>query len=135
MTSIDISELKQDIAEICAKAAHEVNKVWCEANGDTSQTHWKDAPEWQKTSAIRGVFGVFEGNTPQESHELWLKTKEEEGWVYGPVKNIETKAHPCFKPYDELPPEQRVKDTLFVNTVQTVARSLEKAIFGTDNYW
>lgn len=35
------------------------------------------------------------------------------GWKYGPVKDPERKEHPCFVPYDGLPPEQRAKDYLF----------------------
>ena len=42
-------------AEDIAKVAHEVNRAYCEALGDTSQLSWEDAPEWQKASARAGV--------------------------------------------------------------------------------
>lgn len=103
--------------EACARAAHEVNRAYCIAIGDTSQPSWDEAPDWQKSSARKGVVGVLQGNTPEQSHESWLKEKAETGWSYGPVKDPEKKEHPCFVEYDALPPTQKVKDELFVTTV------------------
>lgn len=105
---------------LAARAAHEVNLVYCAALGDNSQVPWAEAPEWQRISAIKGVQGVIAGNTPEQSHESWLREKRETGWKYGPVKDAEKKEHPCFVPYAELPPGQRYKDTLFVTTVRGV---------------
>jgi hypothetical protein len=51
--------------------------------------------------------------TPEDSHKNWLAHKVKDGWVYGPVKDVEKKEHPCMVPYEELPLEQRVKDYLF----------------------
>lgn len=111
--------------ETCAEAAHEANRVWCKAQGDTSQAPWSGAPDWQRKSALIGVAGVLQGNTPRQSHESWLATKATDGWKYGPVKDPDKKEHPCFVPYDELPPEQKAKDTIFVATVQAFARALD----------
>lgn len=98
-----------------ARVAHEVNRAYCTSIGDTSQPAWADAPQWQKDSAVAGVKAHLQnpGLTPQQSHELWLEHKRAEGWVYGPVKDVEKKEHPCFMPYDGLPQEQRTKDYLF----------------------
>jgi hypothetical protein len=113
------------VVEACARAAHEANRAYCIAIGDTSQTSWDDAPDWQKTSARNGVRGVLvEQNGPRESHASWLAEKEATGWKYGPVKDPEKKEHPCFVPYDKLPPEQREKDEVFVKTVWAVAHAL-----------
>lgn len=99
-----------EIARIC----HQVNKAYCESIGDSSQPDWKDAPAWQRTSAIDGVnFHLFNDVTPEMSHENWMKQKQEEGWVYGPVKDPSKKEHPCMVSYDQLPLEQRTKDYLF----------------------
>lgn len=110
--------------ELCARAAHEVNRVYCLALGDDSQVPWEDAPEWQQVSALKGVEGVLAGNTPEQSRMGWLLEKQETGWKYGPVKDPEKKEHPCFVPYAELPPEQQKKDTLFVCTVRQMAAAL-----------
>jgi hypothetical protein len=108
--------------ENIAKAAHELNKAYCESIGDNSQPSWEDAPEWQKSSAINGV--TFHLNnpdaTPSASHESWLKQKTEEGWKYGEVKNPETKEHPCFVPYEQLPNEQKAKDYIFRQTIHSL---------------
>ena len=114
--------------EACARAAHEVNRAYCFALGDTSQPSWEDAPEWQRSSATNGVRGVLDGNGPEAFHESWLKEKAEAGWKYGPTKNPEAKEHPCFVPYAELPLEQSRKDELFVGTVRSVAAALQMTV-------
>ncbi len=106
--------------EAVAKICHEANRALCTALGDNSQPAWEDAPEWQQTSAKKGVeFHVM--NAPASaSHESWLKEKEATGWKYGPVKDPEKKEHPCFVPYDQLPPEQKFKDYLFRGIVHAL---------------
>lgn len=102
-----------------AKICHEANRAYCQTIGDTSQPAWDEAPEWQRKSAVTGVlfhWGHLErGETPppSASHDSWLKEKASDGWKYGAIKNPETKEHPCFVPYDELPVEQRAKDYIF----------------------
>lgn len=113
-------EMEKSLIERAAKTAHEVNRAYCAGLGDESQLPWADAHEWQRNSAIKGVLGVIAGNGPRESHESWLRDKRESGWKYGPVKNAETKEHPCFVEYDELPASQKYKDTLFITTVRGV---------------
>ena len=51
--------------------------------------------------------------SPSAQHEAWMRDKVADGWVYGPVKDADAKTHPCMVPYDQLPPEQRVKDHVF----------------------
>lgn len=109
---------KQKIAQV----AHELNQAYCASIGDNSQPSWDQAPEWQKSSAINGVQFHLDNPEapPSASHESWLKQKTEEGWKYGPVKNPETKEHPCFVPYDDLPTEQKAKDFIFKQTVHSL---------------
>lgn len=105
-----------------ARLCHEVNRAYCKSIGDDSQPSWDDAPEWQKMSCIDGV--IFNLNNPDakpsESHECWLRDKENNGWTYGPVKDVEKKEHPCFVPYDELPEKQKTKDYIFKAIVNTM---------------
>lgn len=118
----------QEKIECCAKAAHELNRVYCESLGDKSQLPWQRAPEWQRQSAINGVKGALAGNTPEQSHESWLAEKRAAGWRYGPTKDPEKKQHPCMVPYGELPDEQRVKDHLFCRTVELMKDILDNGI-------
>ncbi len=98
-----------------ARIAHEVNRIYCQSIGDNSQLAWADAPEWQKDSAVAGVSFLASNPsaTPENSHESWLAHKEADGWKFGPVKDPDKKEHPCFVPYADLPPEQRLKDAFF----------------------
>lgn len=109
--------------ETIARVCHEANKALCEAFGDTSQVPWQQAPEWQRRSAVNGVMFNLEhpGAPPSASHESWLEEKRAAGWQYGPVKDVERKVHPCFCPYDALPPEQRAKDHVFRAIVHALA--------------
>lgn len=103
-----------------AIAAHMANRAYCIALGDESQPTWADAPAWQRESALKGVEGVIAGNGPEQSHECWLAEKRATGWKYGPVKDPDKREHPCFVPYGELPPEQKRKDAIFVETVRAM---------------
>jgi hypothetical protein len=102
-----------------ARVCHEANREYCRTLGDNSQAAWDEAPDWQKESARNGVkfhFVALASGTkpsPSASHDSWLAQKRAEGWKFGPTKNSETKEHPCFLPYDELPLEQRRKDYIF----------------------
>ena len=55
------------------------------------------------------------------SHEEWMRDKVERGWVPGPVKDADRKEHPCIVPFNQLPMEQRAKDTLFRAVVHALA--------------
>jgi hypothetical protein len=107
-----------------ARVCHEVNRAYCQALGDNSQAAWEEAPEWQRVSARMGVDLHLSGNFgPEASHIAWMRQKQEEGWVYGPVKDPELKQHPCMLPFDELPPEQQAKDFIF----RAIVHALQQA--------
>lgn len=110
--------------EDIARVAHEANRAYCIGVGDTSQPSWDDAPQWQKESAIAGITAISDGTVrvPKDSHESWSKQKIADGWRYGPVKDPEHKEHPCLVPYEELPDEQRLKDSLFMAVAYTLLR-------------
>ena len=44
----------------------------------------------------------------------------EQGWSYGPVHDPVAKLHPNMVPYDQLTPEQRQKDALFLAVVRAL---------------
>lgn len=105
-----------------AKACHEANRVWCQANGDNSQKHWQDAEQWQRDSAIAGVnFRLNNPDAPESAqHDAWMADKEKDGWVYGNVKDADKKTHPCLVPFEELPEFQKKKDALFCAIVDAL---------------
>jgi len=105
-----------------ARIAHEANRAYCQELGDASQPAWEDAPTWQVRSAIDGVLFHLENPHagPSGSHENWLKGKAQDGWKYGPIKDPDKKEHPCYVPYDQLPLEQRLKDSIFTSIVHAL---------------
>ncbi len=106
----------QQIASIC----HEANRAYCEAIGDSSQLPWNQAPEWQRLSAVEGVQHALDGESPEQLHESWSKTKTDDGWVFGEVKDAEAKTHPCLVSYAQLPAAQQLKDALFLGVVNAL---------------
>lgn len=117
------------IVDECARYAYEAIRAHCKANGDSSQPRWEDAPKWQKDTIFKGVYAVRADPemTPEESHESWMQHKIAEGWVYGPMKNVEEKRHPCLVPYAQLPEAERVKDAIFIAVVRAVPSILRGA--------
>lgn len=112
------------LIEQAAKVAHETNRAWCEANGDMSQPSWEDAPDWQKESAIAGMeFHMANPNAGDSaSHDSWSAQKAKDGWVWGEVKDPEANppTHPCLVPFEELPIEQQIKDSLFRSVAHSI---------------
>lgn len=97
-----------------AKVCHEANRAYCQAIGDDSQVPWEQAPDWQKESAVKGVeFHLSGDHGPSASHQSWYDEKKADGWIYGPVKDVEKKEHPCMVAYSQLPKEQQAKDYIF----------------------
>lgn len=43
-------------------------------------------------------------------HDVWAKSRIEEGWRYGEQRNDRLKEHPCLVSYDELPETEREYD-------------------------
>lgn len=113
----------KQIAEVC----HEANRAYCATMGDFSQPAWKDAPEWQRKSAVSGVkfqlplFGPLD-SCAKMSHSHWMREKVAGGWKWGAVKDPEKKLHPCLMAFESLPLEQQRKDLLFVFVVQALRR-------------
>lgn len=43
-------------------------------------------------------------------HEVWAKTRIEQGWSYGETRNDEMKHHPCLIAYEDLDEAEKVYD-------------------------
>lgn len=108
-----------------ASVVHAVNRAYASHLGE-SQPAWDDAPDWMVDSALDGVHAVLENpdQTAEQSHENWLAHKRAQGWKYGPVKDVEKLEHPCMVPWQDLPPQQRLKDALFVATCKAMLAPL-----------
>lgn len=117
--------------EDIARVAHEVNKAYCESMGAHTQLRWEEAPDWLKESVRAGVALHLDTEAgPEASHESWMAQKLADGWQYGPIKNPETKEHPCLVPFSDLPPYQQAKDFIFRAIVHALADTRPAATSG-----
>lgn len=107
---------------------HSVNKIFCEFLGDKSHKDYKDAPDWVKDSIKNGIKNILANpdTTPEQSHENWMRKKEQAGWKYGKEKCEIMKTHPCMVDYNVLPEHQKVKDKFFTAIVKTLLLNNEK---------
>lgn len=128
-----IIKINSSSTVLVAMLAYEANRKYCKLIGDDTQLPWADTPENIKNSLIAGVEALkFNPSmTPEEQHESWMRYKIEDGWKYGPVKDIEKKTHPCMIEYRYLPPEQRFKDYIF-NSVVTAGLAIVSRFEHTD---
>lgn len=112
--------------EACAHAAHEANRAYSQTMGDNSHKPWGKAPEWQKESARAGVLAVAtnEKLTAEQAHESWVTLKTLNGWVFGDVKDVKKKTHPCLVTWKDLPRAQQVKDKLFLSTIRGMLEAI-----------
>lgn len=108
--------------EQIAQVVHEMNRGLQYVQGDLSPSQpWQvEDPSIQRTVII-GVQEARRGVTPREHHERWCAEKRAQGWRYGETKNAAERTHPCLVPYDDLPPEQRLKNELFLAVVAVMA--------------
>lgn len=46
----------------------------------------------------------------QNVHEVWAKSRIDQGWTFGPERNDVLKQHPCLISYEELPDVEKAYD-------------------------
>ena len=56
-------------------------------------------------------------------HEVWAKSRIDEGWVYGPERSDELKQLPFLVPYEELPEIEKEYDrNTAIGTLKLVSK-------------
>lgn len=58
------------------------------------------------TSDIKDLTELLAKN----AHDIWAKTRMEEGWIYGENRDDHKKEHPCLIPYEDLPDQEKQYD-------------------------
>jgi len=125
---VDALETSQQI-EQAARVCHEALRAYCQTLGDNSLPPWEEAPEWQRESsrdAVRFQFAQAAAGvdpSPSATHNRWLKQKQADGWKHGAAKDHQTREHPSFVPYDDLPLEEKRKDYLFAAICKAFSQS------------
>ncbi len=59
---------------------------------------------------LEGILKSLVEAMAENVHEMWAKTRMEQGWKYGPKRDDEKKEHPCLIPYNQLPEGEKVYD-------------------------
>ena len=59
-------------------------------------------------------------------HEVWAKSRMEQGWTLGPERDDQLKQHPCLVSYAELSKEEKDYDR---NTAMNTLKLIEKLGF------
>lgn len=117
----DLKLTEEDIAFV----AHEANRALQALFGDDMPSlPWLWEGRGLRESTVAGVRRVLAGITPEENHEMWRAFKANQGWRYGPEKDIELMTHPCMVDYDKLPRSDRVKVKMFYAIVRTLAEEM-----------
>lgn len=113
--------------EVLASMVHEANRAYCFSIEQYSTAPWDLEPPIIQNSVIDGIKNLVNNPdlSPEHMHELWMKYKLDEGWVYGEVKDVDALIHPCLKPYSELPDSDKVKDVIFHALVSAFVDDLE----------
>lgn len=103
-----------------ARVAHEANRAIQIINGDeTPRPAFDLLKDYERGMIVQDVLGVLtDTNTPEQAHELWLKYRQQDGWVWGLERDDVAKTHPNIRPYATLPLDQQTRDMLFVTIVQ-----------------
>lgn len=110
--------MKQDIFESIAQVAYAANTAWGNANNEPVVDYAE-----KRAGLIAAVKARVYGdpNTPAQQHTEWMQSKIAQGWKLGDKIDPVSKTHPALRPYAELPPETRVKDSLFTAIVSALA--------------
>lgn len=112
-------KLEKNETELCARAAHELNRSFCALQGDTSHKPWDDTAEELKQTARLSVTNIVEFDfNAEKTHESWVNDKLARGWARGDKKDDAAKIHPCLVPWAQLPFDMQAKDKLWVAVVK-----------------
>lgn len=118
-------KIESFVLEACCRAAHEANRAFSIALGDTTHKTWDESPEWHKASTRLGVMGVVESDhNPEQSHHAWVQNMLANGWQVGPTKDVDKKIHPGLVPFKDLPFEIQHKDEMFMTIVKVMVAGI-----------
>lgn len=65
-----------------------------------------DTSDVQLPEELNGLIEQMSKNV----HEVWAKSRIDQGWIYGPERSDALKQHPCLVPYEELPEVEKAYD-------------------------
>jgi hypothetical protein len=125
MTSLEAAMRPRfDITQI-AITCHEMIRGYQLAVGEPAPSDpWPAAPARLRVIAVKGVERAMQHPSVAEHHAGWVTDMEHDGWRFGKRKSWAERTHPNMVPWADLPPDERVKDELFLLIVGRMAAEL-----------
>jgi hypothetical protein len=119
------------IARTLAPSIHATIRAYNATYGDHSLPAWEHLDPALADSTALGILAVLlnPNTTPEAQHDAWLGMRREAGWKYGPEKDMNAKTNPAMVPYTQLPPHQRLKDTIFLQATKNAVYRHRVGIF------
>lgn len=107
--------------EQIAKTAHAVHKAYCDEMEIPTQPCWDDVDQGHKDVVIDSVMKIMEGHitSAEISHINFVTMKLSQGWIYGEAYSRELKTNPRLVTFGNLSKEQRIKEALFFECVNS----------------
>ncbi len=83
-----------------------------DAKGESATEERRYEPKPVDTSGVALPDSISELTEAlaKNTHEVWSKTRMEQGWVYGTSRDDEKRQHPCLVEYDALPESEKEFD-------------------------
>jgi hypothetical protein len=108
-----------EIAKVCFELVVKIRKLNNEKEVDLNETFDTISKERQKYLYDNIEHIIKNPNlTAKEEHNIWMKPRLEDGWVYGEKTDRKNKIHNCLVPFEDLNFYQKLKDHLVIETVK-----------------
>lgn len=90
---------------------------------DTQQQVYRPAPVDLSDVTLPESLEALSEQIARNVHEVWAKSRLDEGWVYGPERDDVARTHPGLVPYEALSEEEKDYDrNTASNTLKLVVK-------------
>lgn len=90
------------------------------------QQNYIPSPENTDNVTLPEELNILVEAIAENVHEVWAKSRMEQGWTLGPQRDDQRKQHPCLVPYADLSEEEKDYDR---NTAMNTLKLIEKLGF------
>lgn len=114
--------ISPSIAKLAAKVNHEVSNAMKSFYGEAKGKAFDKLSEEEVHELVVACTAVGENPnmSPADVHQLWVDAKLRKGWKQGEVLDQNAMTHPCLVPYEQLSPEDQVKDVIFLAVIKAM---------------
>lgn len=88
-----------------------------------SEKNYVPAPIDTSAVVLSGELQTLTELLAKNAHEVWARTRLEQGWSYGEKRDDAQKHHPCLVPYEDLPENEKTFDrNTAMETIRLILR-------------